>query len=143
MSPASFMFKTARNLALDHVKRAEYRLVDRTDNSEELGRPSRHAETNDTFDEVCTNEEFSMFCEAVRNLPVKCRRAFVLKKVYGYSQKEIAKTLQVSEKTVEKHIASGIKRCRIFMGMHYSGFGSQPNRDSVLQSPVTTRGPSA
>ena len=27
--PQSFMFRTARNLALDHVKRSEFRLTDR------------------------------------------------------------------------------------------------------------------
>ena len=41
--------------------------------------------------------------EAVRQLPEQCRRVFVLKKVYGYSQREIAKELSLSESTVEKH----------------------------------------
>ena len=46
---------------------------------------------------------------------MQCRRAFVLKKVYGYSIKEIATELAISEKTVEKHIAQGIKRCTLYM----------------------------
>ena len=46
---------------------------------------------------------------------VQCRRAFVLKKVYGYSQREIAQELELSESTVEKHIANGVKRCTYFM----------------------------
>jgi DNA-binding NarL/FixJ family response regulator len=35
--------------------------------------------------------------------------------VYGYTQKEIAKELDISESTVEKHIAVGFKRCTIYM----------------------------
>jgi DNA-binding CsgD family transcriptional regulator len=41
----------------------------------------------------------------------------VLKKVYGYSQKEIALSLSISENTVEKHIATGIKRCSHYMAL--------------------------
>jgi len=48
----------------------------------------------------------------VRSLPLQCRRAFVLKKVYGYSYSEIAQKLQISEKTVEKHISKGLTLCR-------------------------------
>ena len=67
------------------------------------------------YDQVSAKQEFEHFCEAVRHLPLQCRRAFVLKKVYGYSQKEIAENLNISENTVEKHIAMGMSRCRQYM----------------------------
>jgi RNA polymerase sigma-70 factor (ECF subfamily) len=35
--------------------------------------------------------------------------------VYGYSQREIAAQLSLSESTVEKHISTGMKRCTLFM----------------------------
>jgi RNA polymerase sigma-70 factor (ECF subfamily) len=70
---------------------------------------------DETFHNNATQQEFKLFCDAVRALPKQCRRAFVLKKVYGYSLKEIAQELEISEKTVEKHIAEGIKRCTLFM----------------------------
>jgi RNA polymerase sigma-70 factor (ECF subfamily) len=38
-----------------------------------------------------------------------------MRKVYGYSQKEIARALDIGESTVEKHIAYGIKRCSSFI----------------------------
>ena len=47
-----------------------------------------------------SRERFLMFCRAVRELPLQCRRAFILKKVYGLSQKEIADYLGISESTV-------------------------------------------
>jgi RNA polymerase sigma-70 factor (ECF subfamily) len=113
--PRSFLFKTAQNLALDHVKRAESRL---TVNIEDIGEANFgevEQLVDETFDRVATNEEFCQFCDAVRHLPVQCRRAFVLKKVYGCSQHEIAREMNISESTVEKHIAQGIKRCTFFM----------------------------
>ena len=94
-TPRSFLLKTARNLALDHVKRAETRLSVSLEDDEP--------------------EEFALFCEAVRHLPVQCRRAFVLKKVYGYSRREIAELMGLSENTVQTQIARGMKRCTYFM----------------------------
>ena len=114
--PRSFLYRTASNLALDHAKRAEFRLADSwadsTDDGPEL---EQQRSGDDTYDQVAARQEFEFFCEAVRQLPVQCRRVFVLRKVYGYSQKEIAEALSLSENTVEKHIAYGIKRCGYFM----------------------------
>jgi len=118
--PRSFMYKIVRNLALDHIKRAETRLsISLSDeNNEDIQQLFGEVDDDFTFKNVAAKEEFELFCKAVRQLPLQCRRVFVLKKVYGYSQKEIADDLQISESTVEKHIAFGIKRCSYFMGFH-------------------------
>lgn len=114
-SPRSFMYRTARNIALNHVNRAEYRLSECIDDIND-GEPGGFRDPDgETLRSVCSDEEFSLFCDAVRNLPVQCRRAFVLKKVYGHSYQEIAEAMSISEKTVEKHIAKGISSCRRFM----------------------------
>ncbi len=117
VSPRSFMFKTARNVALNYVNRAETRLVSSYDNADELDRSLAGTKSPDALDAVCSDEDFSQFCDVVRRLPVQCRRAFVLKKVYGHSYQEIATTLDISEKTVEKHISKGLSRCREHMLM--------------------------
>jgi RNA polymerase sigma factor (sigma-70 family) len=110
----AFIMKTARNLALDYIKKAETRLADGVENEDQY-EANATPEKDPLFEEAASNEEFAYFCESVRRLPVQCRRVFVLKKVYGYSQKEIAKELSISESTVEKHIADGLKRCATFM----------------------------
>lgn len=46
----------------------------------------------------------------------RVRDAFVLRKVHGYRQKEIAKQLGISESTVEKHIARGMAVIMEFQG---------------------------
>lgn len=119
--PESFLYRTARNLALDHVKRAESRLTDPADDMDSIvsqGLDSKPADL--TLQSVVSDEEFSAFCDAVRYLPEQCRRAFVLRKVYGFSQKEIAAMMSISESTVEKHIALGAKRT--FQHMKAPGF---------------------
>ncbi|MFT7009286.1 MAG: RNA polymerase sigma factor (sigma-70 family) [Colwellia sp.] len=114
-SPKSFMYKTARNLALDYQKQANVRLVDGIENMETLEQLLSNHPKDEMYESTLTQIEFSHFCEAVRLLPLQCRKVFVLKKVYGYSQREIAAQLNLSESTVEKHISTGMKRCTLFM----------------------------
>lgn len=122
--PRSFMLTTARNLAFDYIKRSEYRYSQSTDMDGELNVSEFDHLEDETYQQVAGREDFSNFCEAVRLLPVQCRKVFVLKKVYGYSQREIAIELEISESTVEKHIALGMKRCMHFLE-RYSLQGSQ------------------
>lgn len=114
-SPKSFMYKTAKNLALDYQKQANVRLVDGIDNIESLDHLLSEHQKDEMYENTLSDNEFSHFCEAVRQLPIQCRKVFVLKKVYGYSQREIAAQLSISESTVEKHISTGMKRCTLFM----------------------------
>jgi RNA polymerase sigma factor (sigma-70 family) len=133
--PRSFMYKIVRNLALDHVKRAETRLSISMDDEMDQDIKDYFEEYDDdsTFQQVASKEEFEMFCKAVRQLPVQCRRVFVLKKVYGFSQKEIAADLNISESTVEKHIAFGIKRCSYFMEYYQEPKMQMSSKDSQIK----------
>jgi|TARA_B110000003_G_scaffold276563_1_gene323912 RNA polymerase sigma-70 factor (ECF subfamily) len=113
-APRSFLHKTVKNLALDHLKRSETRLSDSFD-EDIVGHIGQQSYGIDPLGEAVSHEEFSLFCEAVRMLPAQCRRAFVLKKVYGYSRKEIAEHLNVSENTVQTQIARGMKASLQYM----------------------------
>ncbi len=110
--PRALMTTIARNLALDYAKRSERRLSTRLDEKteNEISSSIRY-DADTTLNTVASNENFAQFCDAVRQLPVQCRRVFVLKKVYGYTQREIAMELNISESTVEKHISRGMKSC--------------------------------
>ena len=114
-SPRAFMFQTARNIALNYLSRADNRLVDSVDIQQDADLLGAAGADYDPLALACSGEEFALFCNAVRNLPLQCRRAFILKKVYGHSYQDIAKKLGISEKTVEKHIAKGLLQCRSYL----------------------------
>jgi len=114
-SPKSFMFTTARNLALDHLKRASVRLVDNIENWQEFETILTEEIKDEVYQKIEAHDEFAICCEAVRQLPTQCSKAFMLKKFYGYSQREIAEHLSISESTVEKRIATGTKHFFLFM----------------------------
>lgn len=113
--PRSFLFRTARNLALDHLKRSESRLTAGVDVIDDVIAVDIGLQSDATYAQVASDEEFVLFCEAVRHLPKQCRRAFILKKVYGYSLKEIAAEMGIGQPTVESHIVAGMKRCVKFL----------------------------
>lgn len=107
-NPKSFMLKTAQNLSYNFISTAYQRRVQLEDfDSVRLEQLSSGLESQ--FE---SRERFLGFCRAVRALPLQCRRVFILSKVYGFSQQEIAEYLDISESTVEKHIAKGLLLCR-------------------------------
>jgi RNA polymerase sigma-70 factor (ECF subfamily) len=117
--PKSFMLKTARNLALNHVGSADamshLASIELDTDSDEDMDMWRNAISEPLESMAQTQEEFLLFCRAVCELPVQCRRVFVLRKVYGLSQEEVAKHLGISQTTVEKHVAKGVVACGTYM----------------------------
>lgn len=136
-APRALMFRIARNLAIDHIKRAEWRLNSSLDEDSEMEIAEARRMADEPLSQAVSDEEFALFCEAIRRLPLKCRRVFVLKKVYGYSQREIATELNLSENTVEKHIAKGMKRCVHFM---QQCFDSGKGNTQILRHTALRRG---
>ncbi|MFT3780958.1 MAG: sigma-70 family RNA polymerase sigma factor [Nibricoccus sp.] len=110
-SPKGLLFTTARNLALDVVRRqsvvAFEPLAENPDSSVYIS-------DGNTHDQIKQKEEFALLTEAIQTLPEGCRRVLTLRVAYGLTQKEIALRLQISENTVEKHMSTGIRRCRDF-----------------------------
>ncbi|HJA16084.1 MAG TPA: RNA polymerase sigma-70 factor [Candidatus Butyricimonas faecavium] len=50
--------------------------------------------------------------EAITVLPEKCREVFVLSKIEGLKNREIAEKLGISEKTVERHMSIALSKLR-------------------------------
>jgi len=124
--PRAFMLKTAKHLALNYTARSEQRLVD---SIEDFPDPDQLRSDHSVERQHESREHFLMFCRAVRQLPAQCRRAFILKKVYGLSQREIASYLGISESTVEKHVAKGILECSRYLTA--AGFPMRDTRKSA------------
>ena len=109
--PQAFMLRTARNLALDHLKRAETRLTETVGDIDDVA-----FSTHDTtYAQAVSDQEFALFCEAIRELPRQSQRAFILKKVYGYSLKEIMFEMNLGQPTIETHIVNATKKCVQYM----------------------------
>lgn len=114
--PRAFMTRIAVNIALNHAVRADNKPGNRVD--EELESSIAYS-TQPLEDQFELEERFSTFCQALKRLPAQCRQAFLLKKVYGLSRKEVAQYLGISESTAQKHIAKGTLMCAEYMEERY------------------------
>nr|WP_232771378.1 RNA polymerase sigma factor [Colwellia sp. 12G3] len=108
----SYMLKTAKNLALNHVALWDNKY---NDSLEDFSQPPVQLTSVNVEDDYESKEQFLFFCRATDQLSGSVRKCFILKKVYGLSQKEIAKYLNLSESTVEKHIAQGLLKSAMYI----------------------------
>ena len=110
-SARALLFTTARNLALDAVRRQR---VARFEPITEDTPPSVLADGTDVIETVSKQQELELLTKAIQALPERCRLIFTLRTAYGLTQKEIAAQLGVSLSTVEKQMAQGIQLCAEF-----------------------------
>lgn len=110
-SARALLFTTARNLALDAVRRqrvvAFEPITDDTD-------PTVLTDAADVVASVTKQQELELLTKAIQALPERVRQIFTLRTAYGLTQKQIAEKLGVSESTVEKQMAAGIRQCAAF-----------------------------
>ncbi len=114
-NPRALIFKTASNLALNELKRRnrfERRHVSAADPIE--NDPLKHVASLAPSPETETSirEDVTLTLAAIRDLPERPRRAFVMNRFDGLSYKEIARALQVSESSVEKYMIEALKILR-------------------------------
>lgn len=100
-----FLFTVARNLLIDRARQSQVAsivapgLPDEDDYVDELS-PERHA---------LARESLGCFARALATLPPRCREVVELRKIAGLSQRAVAEQLGISEGTVEKQIAKGVR----------------------------------
>ena len=105
-SPRAFLFRTAKNLALNQLESKRVRRTDSVANIEELRVSTDHEKGLEL--RAIMEEQLELALQAVANLPPRTREVYVLKKIHGLKQKDIAAQLGIAESTVEKHIAKGL-----------------------------------
>jgi RNA polymerase sigma factor (sigma-70 family) len=111
-SPKAFLFATARNLALDQLRR---HAVSRTDSLVEADFSNVLDEHASIPENVARNQELALLTEAVQSLPDRCRQIMTLRLVYGLTQRGIGEKLGVSDRTVAAQLAIGTRKCTEFL----------------------------
>ena len=104
----AFLFTTARNAALDFFRRKRVVSIESVADFEEL---SVLEDRPDAAEAVNKQQELELLSAAVRTLPDRCRQVLTLRLLYGFSHKEIAAELGISEHTVKAQLAKGMRRC--------------------------------
>jgi RNA polymerase sigma-70 factor (family 1) len=113
----AFLFSTARNLAANDYRHR--RTVERSAVGD-LGDLRVNLESESPEFELLRDERNRLIQEAIDHLPRQCRAAFTLRVFHECSYQEVAKRLGISAKTVEKHIARGLRDTHSYIKRRYA-----------------------
>src|SRR5690606_36886624 len=121
LQPKSFLFATARNLMADHARRGRVVSIEPMGDFE----PSHVLKDEVWPERWCGGRQvLARLADAFDRLPDRCREVLWLRRVEELSQKEVAVRLGISEKTVEKHVAKGM---RLVAAHFYGGAADAPD----------------
>jgi RNA polymerase sigma factor (sigma-70 family) len=119
----AYFFTVVRNLLSEQARRACVVPMERLGEiessyiiSNEPG-PERQSSARQALERVL---------RIIAELPPRCRRAFELQKFGGLSQREIARNMKISEKTVELHLAKALARVTDAIGAESGPIGKAP-----------------
>lgn len=123
--PKAYLFATARNAALDRVRRNKVvcfePLADITDSTVLVDITHGTAAKD-------RDEELEVLTQAIRALPERCREVLILRKHHGLSHREIADQLGISPHTVNAQITVAMIKCREYFRTH--GLIEGPSREA-------------
>ena len=136
-NPRALIFKAAGNLALNEIKRrnrfyrrhvtpSEFAEDDALHNvASSAPSPEKHASLR---------EDVTLILNAIHALPERPRQAFMMNRFDGLSYREIAKSMGVSESSIEKYMIEALKKLRLVLNAERSKgekvvtFPSAPDR---------------
>jgi len=122
-NPHAYLLQTAHSVICTHLRRSQVVSIRAVEDAElwrfecQEASPERRASDRD---------ELHRIGEIVASFPKQVATVFKLRRIEGLSQRDTARRMNVTESTVEKHMAKGI---RLFM-------------DAIARSGISSRGAS-
>lgn len=105
-SAKAFLFSTARNLLIDRVRRSRIVTIKSVGDFAELNVLTEEITPERQF---TAGQELERLARAFRRLPPREREVIWLRRVDELPQKEVARRLGISEKTVETHLRRAVQ----------------------------------
>jgi RNA polymerase sigma factor (sigma-70 family) len=125
-APRAFLFATARHLMTDRIRRQRIVSIDSVGDLDALNVMSEDISPEQR---LAGHQELRRLAQAMDLLPPKCRETVWMRRVDDIPQKEVAIRLGIAQKTVEKHVAKGMKLLAAAL------FGSVAEKHSAQEGP--------
>jgi RNA polymerase sigma factor (sigma-70 family) len=111
-SARAFLFSTAHNLVLDRIRRERVVSIDAVADIDRL-----NVLVEEISPEQCAigREQLKLLGRAFELLPRKCGEVMWLRRVQDIPQREVARRLKISERTVERHVSKGARLLAKYM----------------------------
>jgi RNA polymerase sigma factor (sigma-70 family) len=123
--PRSYMFQAAHSIIVSHVRRSRIVSIQAMAHLDALETP---ADEPDPEAQALARDELNRLALAIAAMPERIRDVFVMRRVHGLSQREVAGRLGLSESTVEKHMSKGFRHLSALFGR---GGKAQPRASSA------------
>jgi len=105
-SGRAYFFRTARNIAIEKIRRARIVRIDCVTEIDALNVVDEEPSPERV---VASRRELGRVRRLIEELPERCRRIFTLRRIHGLSQRETARRLGVTENVVEMQSARGLR----------------------------------
>lgn len=123
LNPRAYLFQVAHSLVVRNIRRARIVPILAV---EDLGQLDLPDEASTPEQNAIAHDGLRRLAEVIASMPGQTREAFVLRRIRGLSQREIACRMGLSENTVEKHIGRGIR----WLGDWFASGGNPPAKTS-------------
>mgnify|MGYP001627409533 FL=1 len=105
-NPRAYIFQVAHSIVVRHLRRAKVVSIQAIEEMDGFDPMDGAASLEQS---LIDRDELRRLAEAIAAMPGQTRQAFILRRVHGHTQREIAHQMRLSESTVEKHIARGVR----------------------------------
>ncbi|MDE1146417.1 MAG: RNA polymerase sigma factor [Azospirillaceae bacterium] len=131
LDPKTYTFQVAYSVILQQLRHS--RVVPITAVAD-IGMLEAAVDQPSPEDTVLARFELAHVQRAIDALPRKTRAAFIMRRVEGLSQQEIARRLNLSQHTVQKQVARGIKLLLAQLGRTEAGDDGVADRKKKTRS---------
>jgi RNA polymerase sigma factor (sigma-70 family) len=109
----AYLFKIATNLAVDRLRHRQVR--QRSAEQPELSGKLHPigAEMDDPARQVLAREQAQLLLGFLQELPIKCREVMTLHRFEGYSQRDAATRLNISERMLRRYVTYAMVYCHL------------------------------
>jgi RNA polymerase sigma factor (sigma-70 family) len=109
----AYLFKTATNLAIDRLRHRQVQQRS-AEKPELMGKlHSVGAGLDDPARQVSAREQAQLLLGFLQELPIKCQEAMTLHRFEGYSQRDAATRLNISERMVRRYVTYAMVYCHL------------------------------
>lgn len=108
-NPRAFIYRTAHNIAVDHLRRKKTR----QSYADDAVAAQSHEQSDDFSPErvLLAKERLETIASAIRRMPKRQARILVMNRVDGLSFVEIARRMNMSESNVKKLMGKSLGQC--------------------------------
>lgn len=131
--PKTYMFRTAYSLAVNQLRRQRIVAIEMVAEIDAISPPD---ETPSVERQVADRQELRRVAEAIADLKGRTREIFILRKIEGMSQREVAKRLGVTEGVVEKQVAKGLETLVRLFGRGKKTSHTSKTQDAKIAAPA-------